>query len=141
MTINSTDLLLLTGKPAAPSNCAVANQTADSVRVDCQEAFDGGLQQTFGLELVDRDTRAIRYYFNNSKPIFTVYGLEPETAFLLNIFALNAKGRSNQITLETTTLRAAEKHIGKRRCVPPQSLLLSTIIEIYNDSFGLYQHL
>jgi len=101
------------GKPAAPSNCAVANQTADSVRVGCQEAFDGGLQQTFGLELVDRDTRAIRYYFNNSKPIFTVYGLEPETAFLLNIFALNAKGRSNQITLETTTLRAAEKHIGQ----------------------------
>lgn len=98
------------GKPAAPSNCAIHNQTADSVRVDCQEAFDGGLQQTFGLELVDRNTRTLRYVFNNTKPVFTVYGLEPETAFLLNIYALNAKGRSQPITLETTTLRAAMKH-------------------------------
>ncbi|EFX86744.1 hypothetical protein DAPPUDRAFT_44172 [Daphnia pulex] len=100
------------GKPAAPSNCAIHNQTADSVRVDCQEAFDGGLQQTFGLELVDRNTRTLRYVFNNTKPVFTVYGLEPETAFLLNIYALNAKGRSQPITLETTTLRAALKHTG-----------------------------
>lgn len=37
---------------------------------------------------------------------------EPETAFLLNIYALNAKGRSQPITLETTTLRAAQKHTG-----------------------------
>lgn len=63
------------GKPAAPANCAIQNQTADSVRVDCQEAFDGGLQQVFGLELVDRDTRTVRYAFNNTKPVFTVYGL------------------------------------------------------------------
>lgn len=66
---------LCVGKPAAPSNCAIHNQTADSVRVDCQEAFDGGLQQTFGLELVDRNTRTLRYVFNNTKPVFTVYGL------------------------------------------------------------------
>lgn len=63
------------GKPAAPSNCAIHNQTADSVRVDCQEAFDGGLQQTFGLELVDRNKGTLRYVFNNTKPVFTVYGL------------------------------------------------------------------
>ena len=68
-------LSLNKGKPAAPSNCAIHNQTADSVRVDCQEAFDGGLQQTFGLELVDRNTRTLRYVFNNTKPVFTVYGL------------------------------------------------------------------
>ena len=102
----------LSGKPAPPSNCSVHNQTADSVRVDCQEAFDGGLMQTFGLELLDRETRTIRYYINNTKPSFTVYGLEPETAFLLNIFALNAKGRSNEINLEAATLRTAEKHTG-----------------------------
>lgn len=103
------------------------------MRVDCQEAFDGGLQQVFGLELVDRDTKTVRYAFNNTKPVFTVYGLvrslisasetavvtfcflelqEPETAFLLNIYALNAKGRSQPITLETTTLRAAQKQTG-----------------------------
>lgn len=67
--------IMIPGKPAAPSNCAIHNQTADSVRVDCQEAFDGGLQQTFGLELVDRNTRTLRYVFNNTKPVFTVYGL------------------------------------------------------------------
>lgn len=42
-----------------------------------------------------------------------IYVQEPETAFLLNIYALNAKGRSQPITLETTTLRAALKHTGK----------------------------
>ena len=74
----------MAGKPAAPSNCAIHNQTADSVRVDCQEAFDGGLQQTFGLELVDRNTRTLRYVFNNTKPVFTVYGL---------VLFLNARSR------------------------------------------------
>lgn len=76
------------GKPAAPSNCAIHNQTADSVRVDCQEAFDGGLQQTFGLELVDRNTRTLRYVFNNTKPVFTVYGLvQSIRIILLNIYS------------------------------------------------------
>lgn len=74
---------MIAGKPAAPSNCAIHNQTADSVRVDCQEAFDGGLQQTFGLELVDRNTRTLRYVFNNTKPVFTVYGLVLKNFFFL----------------------------------------------------------
>ena len=66
-------LSLNKGKPAAPSNCVIHNQTADSVRVFCKEAFDGVFQQTFGLELVDRNARMLRYVFNNTKPVFTVY--------------------------------------------------------------------
>lgn len=50
----------------------------------------------------------------HSISIFILENKEPETAFLLNIYALNAKGRSQPIVLETTTLRAAQKHTGKR---------------------------
>lgn len=84
------------------------------MRIDCLEAFDGGLQQTFGLELRDAGKRGhqVLYSLNSSRPTFTVYGLQPETAFLLSVFALNAKGRSHEVVLEAATLSMPEKHTG-----------------------------
>lgn len=43
------------GKPQAPRNCSLWNQTAESVEVSCVPGFDGGLPQTFLLMLYSGD--------------------------------------------------------------------------------------
>lgn len=44
---------LLLGRPFPLQNCSITNQSADSLQVDCIEGFDGGLPQSFMLELVE----------------------------------------------------------------------------------------
>lgn len=41
------------GRPFPLSNCTVANQSADGLRVECLEGFDGGLPQSFLMELLE----------------------------------------------------------------------------------------
>lgn len=41
------------GRPFSLQNCTITNQTSDTFNVDCIEGFDGGLPQTFQLELVE----------------------------------------------------------------------------------------
>lgn len=46
-------LLLFSGRPFALQNCSVSNQSSDSLQVECEPGFDGGLPQQFLLELVE----------------------------------------------------------------------------------------
>lgn len=39
------------GKPDALSNCTVSNQTLNVLQLECIEGFDGGLPQTFEVEV------------------------------------------------------------------------------------------
>ncbi|XP_050731449.1 uncharacterized protein LOC127006009 [Eriocheir sinensis] len=38
------------GHPDPPKNCFIANQTTETIEVECVAGFDGGLQQTFYIE-------------------------------------------------------------------------------------------
>lgn len=49
------------GKPHAPRNCTLWNQTSDSVEVSCVAGFDGGLPQHFLLEVYSGDDNKPRY--------------------------------------------------------------------------------
>lgn len=44
-------MCLLTGKPDPLSNCTVSNQTANVLQLECIEGFDGGLPQTFEVDV------------------------------------------------------------------------------------------
>lgn len=44
---------LISGRPFALQNCSVSNQSSDSLQVECEPGFDGGLPQQFLLELVE----------------------------------------------------------------------------------------
>lgn len=46
-------LFLFSGRPFALQNCSVSNQSSDSLQVECEPGFDGGLPQHFILELVE----------------------------------------------------------------------------------------
>ena len=60
------------GPPEAPTNCSVVNQTTDSLEVECLPAFDGGLQQYFGLEVTDLQSGILFYNATDSSPDFQV---------------------------------------------------------------------
>ena len=56
--------------------CSVTNQTDVSFVVLCSPGFDGGLQQRFTLELLDRERR-LRLNTSRAQPHFSLTGLEP----------------------------------------------------------------
>ena len=41
------------GRPFSLQNCSISNQSSDAILVECMEGFDGGLPQTFHLELIE----------------------------------------------------------------------------------------
>lgn len=53
--------LVFPGKPHAPRNCTLWNQTLDSVEVSCVPGFDGGLPQRFLLEVYSGNEKYPRY--------------------------------------------------------------------------------
>lgn len=124
--------LIAAGKPDQPYNCTVINQTSESLEVDCNEGqcengveksagyhlkfsyspagFDGGQRQWFILELYDEEYGLLQANVTSPLyPRFNVYGLEPERAFKLLVYAANVKGRSGVVLLEANTLKAIEK--------------------------------
>jgi len=89
------------------------NQTADSVHVECAEGFNGGLPQTFMMEVYDSVTFALVSNVTSKTPSFTVSGLDPGISFQIELSANNEKGKSSKTTLHAYTLKAAEKRTGK----------------------------
>ncbi|XP_054258720.1 nephrin-like [Macrosteles quadrilineatus] len=100
------------GKPFAVRNCSLSNQTASSVEVSCFAGFDGGLPQTFLLELYSGDSAVPRYNISSDTPYFLLADLEPDVLFRVVVFAVNSKGRSPGIVLEELTFRDPEKRTG-----------------------------
>lgn len=43
--------IYIAGKPDALTNCTVSNQTLNVLQLECIEGFDGGLPQTFEVEV------------------------------------------------------------------------------------------
>ncbi|KAG5870292.1 hypothetical protein JTB14_002060, partial [Gonioctena quinquepunctata] len=98
------------GKPDAPSNCSIVNQTAESLNVECTEGFDGGLLQDFVMEVYDTLSRKLVSNVTSRLPIFSVGGLESGAGFDVGLYAANKKGRSPVVRLQAFTLKSAEKH-------------------------------
>jgi len=68
--------LLLTGPPEPPVNCSLVNQTTASLMVQCAPGFDGGLPQTFRMEVVDLETGVVIGNRSENDPEFEVRYLE-----------------------------------------------------------------
>ncbi|XP_037297608.1 nephrin [Manduca sexta] len=101
--------MVAAGKPHAPRNCTLWNQTADSVEVSCVAGFDGGLPQTFLLEVYSADGSTPRANLSSEEPSWTVRGLEWEVRFRLVAVAVNSKGRSPPAALDDVLFRDPEK--------------------------------
>lgn len=105
---------MLSGKPEAPYNCTLTNQTTDSLSVECTAGFDGGQPQNFLLEVYDQHTGVLQANMTSRENAsFTVLNLEPDRVLTMKLYAYNSKGRSDPTKLEGFTLKIAEKQTGK----------------------------
>ncbi|CAL8139508.1 unnamed protein product [Orchesella dallaii] len=121
------------GKPDAVSNCSILNQTFDSLFVSCVEGFNGGLQQSFVIEIWDFHSQHVIRNLTNHRPVFNVRGLEPGASYIVRIYAVNTKGRSEVQVLQASTLKAAEKQTGysaEASSVKPVFLNMTPILGI-----------
>ncbi|GLH08775.1 Nephrin [Gryllus bimaculatus] len=101
------------GRPEPPLNCSLTNQTTGSLEVECEEGFDGGLPQTFQLEVFDLESGLLAANVSSRWPRFLVEGLRAGRVLRVHAYALNAKGRSEPFALEGFTLKQAEKRTGE----------------------------
>ncbi|XP_053984248.1 hemicentin-2-like [Hylaeus volcanicus] len=125
--------IIVAGKPYPLQNCTALQSTgpyayrmghedfkatdsrdADWLIVKCSEGFDGGLPLTnYEIEVYSEEN--VRHVntiplnhterSSSSGPVFEVPGLEPGRNYRLNLYAVNAKGRSDAVVLEPVTLK------------------------------------
>ncbi|GBM06345.1 hypothetical protein AVEN_121385-1 [Araneus ventricosus] len=102
--------LLFFGAPESPRDCAVTNQSSHSLSVECEPGYDGGLSQTFHLELYNSVVEHLAANLTRTDaPAFKVHALPPGTAFVLVLYASNGKGKSNSVALMASTLPPPER--------------------------------
>ena len=94
-----------TGEPSAPYNCTAYNSTAGGLSVGCLPGYDGGLSQFFNLQVLQAkaDNKAVFNATGVKSGDFSVYSLEPGTAYELHIWSENSKGRSSSVVLMAET--------------------------------------
>jgi hypothetical protein len=80
--------------------------------VACAEGFNGGLPQSFLLEVRDTNSQELAANATSpSSPKFMIGGLRPGTSYRAFVFSVNAKGKSEAVILHANTLRLPEKQL------------------------------
>ncbi|KAK7590204.1 hypothetical protein V9T40_001817 [Parthenolecanium corni] len=109
--------------PYSPHNCTIGNVTTVSLEVRCREGFDGGLEQSFWLEVINSTTGSVVLNVSSQEPYFKLSKLAPGNSVQVKVYAANVKGRSQPFELEGSTLKA-EKHTG------PQNAFVTPLLGI-----------
>lgn len=65
------------------------------------------------MEIFDQQTNGVQANISSKYAVFTVNGLESGKLLKIVIYAVNIKGRSEAIQLESFTLKEAEKQTGE----------------------------
>ncbi|XP_069179228.1 uncharacterized protein [Procambarus clarkii] len=93
------------GRPDPVHNCSAYNLTVSVVNVRCVAGFDGGLPQTFVLELYEPRSNRLLANVTNKVPRFAVPGLASGVAFMGVIYSTNEKGRGEMVSLQVYTVK------------------------------------
>ncbi|XP_069178534.1 uncharacterized protein [Procambarus clarkii] len=93
------------GRPDPVHNCSAYNLTVSVVNVRCVAGFDGGLPQTFVLELYEPRSNRLLANVTNKVPTFAVPGLASGVAFMGVIYSTNEKGRGEMVSLQVYTVK------------------------------------
>ncbi|XP_037073231.1 uncharacterized protein LOC119094261 [Pollicipes pollicipes] len=116
--------VIAAGPPDPLYNCSIHNRTAMDMSVHCMEAFDGGLIQSFMLNVFAVEDDHVVYNNTSMKPQWHVQGLIPGQRYRIHAVALNAKGRSAAVILPADTVTGPEKQQENKQGaqpVPPAS--------------------
>lgn len=81
------------------------------------EGFDGGLPQSFFMEILELPSLRPRLNLTTYKmpPTFTAIGLDPGTSYRIMLYAVNAKGRSDPTIIDPVTFKGVAKLQGKNK--------------------------
>ena len=91
------------------TRCSIHNLTHTSMSISCHAGYDGGLNQSFILEVYDVSRNQEQLILNVSghdEPRFDVQNLSSETLYSLVVYSVNMKGKSGRTTLKSSTLSA-----------------------------------
>lgn len=92
-------------------NCTTSNTSTNSFSVRCAEGFNGGLPQSFLLEVRESNSQELRANLTSPVPRFSVTHLESGALYQACIYAYNDKGRSEVMVVQAGTLRLPEKQL------------------------------
>ncbi|OXA61211.1 Nephrin [Folsomia candida] len=109
--------VIAAGRPDTVHNCTVANHSTDSFFLYCTEGFNGGLPQSFILELRESQSDKLKANLTSHVPAFAVAGLEPGFTFTASVYAFNNKGRSEAASVTVYTMRLPEKILTREKVI------------------------
>ena len=103
--------LLPAGKPEPVTNCTVLASSYSTMRIVCLPGFNGGLRQSFSLNVRENDSPKTRSGMvgnitGRSRPDFVLTGLIPDTGYMISVFSVNAKGQSDRMVLQAYTQKS-----------------------------------
>ncbi|KAG8192242.1 hypothetical protein JTE90_014100 [Oedothorax gibbosus] len=109
------------GPPESVKSCTVTNQSVSFLMVECEQGYDGGMRQSFHLEVYNSAVEHLQANVTmQDTPVFQVGNLPSATSFILVLYASNAKGRSNSVALMTNTLMPAERRMEEEKANVPK---------------------
>lgn len=77
--------------------------------ISCEPSYDGGSPQHFHFRATIKDSSNGEVILNAHVPVFTLTNLPAGSTFAVTISSVNKIGRSEEVTLETTTIEGEEK--------------------------------
>ncbi|XP_076325621.1 neural cell adhesion molecule 2-like [Tachypleus tridentatus] len=120
------------GVPDPVTSCVVFNQTDHSFYVRCEPGYDGGLQQHFVMEVHDMAYQRLRANMTATVSLFLARDLPASSSFLVVVYAVNSKGRSQTkvLTAKTSHNPETQPHNDKSSWKPTFSPVLVVLISV-----------
>jgi len=82
-----------------------------SFSVQCMPGFNGGMEQSFLIEVRESQSQILHSNFTLPVPRFSVTGLEAGSQYQACVYSYNHKGRSEPFVVQAITLRLPEKQL------------------------------
>lgn len=110
-------------------NCTVRNDTEGAVDVRCEPGYDGGLSQTFVLEVYAANLNAdgggggrmlYRNLTDRTAPRFALGRVKPGVMYTARMYAANSKGRATPVVLPGFSFPGSENQTGESGRTPPR---------------------
>ncbi|XP_068624483.1 synaptogenesis protein syg-2-like [Battus philenor] len=115
-------------KPSSVRSCDISNVTYDSIILNCAPGLDGGLRQTFVLEVFDKATGSLVRNISSDEPHFEVPGLSTSGTLALLIRSYNGKGSSEAYTMSCSLLQYPERRTAQVPVKVELTTLLITVL-------------
>ncbi|XP_046658942.1 nephrin-like [Homalodisca vitripennis] len=122
--------IIAAGRPDQVHNCTVANTSMTSFSVRCSEGFNGGLPQSFTVEVRETESQTLRANTTSPVPRFSVGGLDPGMQYQACVYSFNVKGRSEPVVVQTATLRLPEKQLTNEQNRPRGEFRFTPIMSV-----------